>query len=271
MAPFRVVIIGGGLSGPLLGNGLMNNNVDFTLYERDNENARYEGYQIRLGEGALRGFSACLTPAHQETIMRKLGKSVDAVETAPSLFTSGFEQLLDLTTVQSYSKSAAINRVVLRDLLMEPLRRNTKVEYQKEFVDYEAVPGSGGAADKIKVNFRDGSSDTCDILVGADGSHSKMNSQVGLSNLVPIKSHWSFLLKGKLPYERMAELPANHRMLSLGESDDGTDIHITQFTASTKPALDWRKNLQRNGATNQGNPHVWLLGDAAHAMQPNRA
>jgi 2-polyprenyl-6-methoxyphenol hydroxylase-like FAD-dependent oxidoreductase len=174
MAPFRVVIIGGGLSGPLLGNGLMNNNVDFTLYERDNENARYEGYQIRLGEGALRGFSACLTPAHQETIMRKLGKSVDAVETAPSLFTSGFEQLLDLTTVQSYSKSAAINRVVLRDLLMEPLRRNTKVEYQKEFVDYEAVPGSGGAADKIKVNFRDGSSDTCDILVGADGSHSKV-------------------------------------------------------------------------------------------------
>lgn len=172
MAQFRVIIIGGGLSGPLLGNGLMNNNVDFTLYERDGQNAKYEGYQIRLGEGALKGFSACLTREHQETIMRKLGKSVDAVETAPSLFTSRFEQILDLTTLQSYSKSAAINRVVLRDLLMEPLRKAKKVEYRKAFVDYEVVQANGGA-DKIKVNFQDGSSDICDLLIGADGSHSK--------------------------------------------------------------------------------------------------
>lgn len=60
-------------------------------------------------------------------------------------------------------------------------------------------------------------------------------------------------------------------MLSVGDSgDDTTDIHVTQITTSTKPSFEWRKNLQRSGDCKQGNAHVWLVGDAIHAMQPNR-
>ena len=51
-----------------------------------------------------------------------------------------------------------------------------------------------------------------------------MNSQVGLNNLVSIKSHWSFLLKGKLPYERMAELPAKLQQGPLVVFADGMSL-----------------------------------------------
>ncbi|KAL0939308.1 FAD dependent oxidoreductase/monooxygenase [Colletotrichum truncatum] len=210
MSNFRVIIIGGGLSGPLLGNGLLKNGVDFVLYERDSEDSKYEGYQIRLGDGAMRGFSACLTQSHTEAILRKLGKSANSAQTAPSIFTSRFEQLVDFSKVPSYSKSSAINRVVLRDLLMEPIKASKRVRYQKEFSSYEIIHDKDGS-EKVKVNFRDGSSDTCDVLIGTDGSRSKINRQIGLNNLVTLKSHWGFLVKGKLPYTRVLELPEHLR------------------------------------------------------------
>ena len=60
MAPFKVIIAGGGLAGSLLARGLERHGIDFVVYERDEENAKREGYQIRLGSAALTGFRACL-------------------------------------------------------------------------------------------------------------------------------------------------------------------------------------------------------------------
>ena len=172
MANFRVIIVGAGLSGPLLANGLLNNDVDFVLYERNFEGSRYEGYQVRLGEGTLRGFEKCLTKAHADAIKRKFGKSSNTLETAPSIFTTRFEQLVDLSKLPSYSKSSAMNRVVLRDMLLEPIKASKRIQYQKEFQSYEIVAGEDG--ERVKVHFRDGSSDIGDVLIGADGSHSKV-------------------------------------------------------------------------------------------------
>jgi 2-polyprenyl-6-methoxyphenol hydroxylase-like FAD-dependent oxidoreductase len=75
MAPFKVVIIGGGLAGSLLGTGLLNNGVEFEVCERLTRDAKREGYQIRLGENALKGFRACLTPEQKATVVAKFGRS----------------------------------------------------------------------------------------------------------------------------------------------------------------------------------------------------
>lgn len=173
MANFRVIIVGGGLSGPLLANGLLNNGVDFVLYEQDFEDAKYEGYQVRLGEGTLRGFEKCLTKAHAEAIQRKFGKCSNTPETAPSIFTTRFEKLVDLSKMPSYSKSSAMNRAVLRDMLLEPIKANKRIQYKKEFQSYEIVTGDDGG-ERVKIHFSDGSSDISDVLIGADGSHSKV-------------------------------------------------------------------------------------------------
>ncbi|KAK1984983.1 hypothetical protein LZ30DRAFT_779398 [Colletotrichum cereale] len=120
MSSFRVVIVGGGLSGSLLANGLLSNGVDFTLYERDAAGSRREGYQIRLGDAATEGFGSCLRRDRIAAIRKKLGQSTDQSSTAPLVCDSRFRVILDLSQLPTYSKSAAINRVVLRDLLLGP-------------------------------------------------------------------------------------------------------------------------------------------------------
>lgn len=91
-----------------------------------------KGYQVRLGERTLRGLEDCLARSHADTIQRKFGKSANIPETAPSIFTTRFEHLVDVYNMPSYSKSSAMNRVVLRDLLLEPIKDTKKIQYQKK-------------------------------------------------------------------------------------------------------------------------------------------
>ncbi|KAK2044528.1 FAD/NAD(P)-binding domain-containing protein, partial [Colletotrichum somersetense] len=206
MSSFKVIIVGGGLSGSLLANGLMNNGVDFTLYERDAAGAKREGYQIRLGDAAMEGFESCLRRDRILAIQNKLGQSTNQSSTAPLVCDSQFRVVLDLSCLPTYSKSAAINRVVLRDLLLDPVEEAGRVRFGAAFSRYEIVLQADGR-ERVNVHFADGSTDTCDVLVAADGSGSKINRQVGARNIVDIDSHWGFVQKGSLPPDRVSMLP----------------------------------------------------------------
>jgi hypothetical protein len=63
----------------------------------------------------------------------------------------------------------------------------------------------------------------------------------------------------------------SHVMLSAAASDED-NITMTMLRASTKLSTNWRKRLQAQHGNNaeEGHPRVWLIGDAVHAMQPNR-
>ncbi|GKT64403.1 FAD dependent oxidoreductase/monooxygenase [Colletotrichum tofieldiae] len=206
MASFKVIIVGGGLSGSLLANGLMNNDVNFTLYERDPADSKREGYQIRLGDAAMEAFECCLKPDHVASIRTRLGLSTNQSSTAPIVCTSQFKIVLDLSQLPNYSRSAAINRVVLRNLLLDPVETAGHARFGKAFSRYEIICPADGQ-ERVKVHFADGSSDTCDVLVGADGSGSRINKQVGARNIVDLDSHLSFVQKGSLPPSRVRMLP----------------------------------------------------------------
>lgn len=173
MATFKVVVVGGGLSGALLANGLLNNGVDVTVYERDAADSKREGYQIRLGDAAMQGFKACLTKDCLSTILRKFGQSTLAASTAPTIMTTKFKPILDLTQSVSYSKSSAINRVALRNILLEPIKAAGRVRFDKSLVRYEIVH-KGTDSEAVMVYFSDGSTHKCHVLIGADGSGSKV-------------------------------------------------------------------------------------------------
>ena len=176
MGSFKVIISGGGLAGALLANGLNNNSVDFMMYERDPPGSKKEGYQIRLGPGAQAGFGACLSEAHIGKITAKLGRSSGSQATAPSLHNTQFVEILDMGLLPKYTKSAAISRVVLRDILLKPIKKSGRIQYGKAVEGYEVVTQKDGQ-EKVRVHFSDGSHHVCDILVGADGVNSKVSYQ----------------------------------------------------------------------------------------------
>lgn len=89
-----------------------------------------------------------------------------------------------------------------------------------------------------------------------------------------------------LPYKKASEIqnhkeiclraikdwaPEFHQMLSIGEDDsEEAGIFVTQLRASTRPEKDWRQRVQKTGTNYDGHHRVWMIGDAIHAMQPNR-
>lgn len=228
-APFKVIIAGGGLAGSLLANGLMNHGVNVAVYERDAEDAKREGFQIRLGDSAMTGFNACLEPTDIAAIKSQFSQMSSTGLTAPTLMNTRFQTVLDLGQLPSYSASSAINRVVLRDILIAPLQERGIIQFGKAFQGYEVLQGNDGQ-ESVRVHFADGTTDTCDILVGADGSGSRVrshnigstyvrgqsgllmrylqiNKQVGARNIVPIDSHAMILSKGPLPEDWPEKLP----------------------------------------------------------------
>ncbi|KAF5268199.1 hypothetical protein FOXYS1_907 [Fusarium oxysporum] len=212
MSPFKVIIVGGGLAGSLLANGLLNNGVEVAVYERDAADSKREGYQIRLGDAADVGFKACLKDDVRAAILAKFGQSSGAGNTAPTICNSRFETVLDLTQLPSYTKSSAINRVALRNILLEPIKTAGCVKFQKRLDMYNIVSDEQGN-EHVQVRFSDGSTDTCDILVAADGSGSNVSeiSTARVENIVEVDSHVMFLNKGDLTEGLITKLPSRLR------------------------------------------------------------
>ncbi|KAF4417215.1 fungal specific transcription factor [Fusarium acutatum] len=292
MGTFRVCIVGGGLAGSLLANGLINNGVDTIVFERDEENLKREGYQIRLGDPAMTGLASCLTDSQLEAIVQRLGRYSGSSKTAPSICNTKFQTILDLSALPTYSKSSAINRVVLRDLLLDPVAAKGKVKFGKQFSHYEIIKNGPSGNEGVKVNFKDGSSEYCDILVAADGSGSKKGGsqeQDGDFDFDENQAsfYWGLSVPREMcPFDDPSDIPDKRQfcldivrdwapeyrvMLSAG-ADEEDNITVTMLRASTKLSKNWRQRLRaRNGnADEEGHPRVWLVGDAVHAMQPNR-
>uniref|UniRef100_A0A0D2YHI1 FAD-binding domain-containing protein n=1 Tax=Fusarium oxysporum (strain Fo5176) TaxID=660025 RepID=A0A0D2YHI1_FUSOF len=136
MAPLKVIIVGGGLAGACLANGLINKadgQIDVTVFERDEAGSERGGYQIRLGAHALIGFKACLTKDQYSALLPCFGKSGGVVSSAPCIFSpSDLKVLIDLSKAPVYEKSAPIARTRLRNFLQKPLQERDAIRFGKK-------------------------------------------------------------------------------------------------------------------------------------------
>ncbi|KAF4869150.1 Zeaxanthin epoxidase [Colletotrichum siamense] len=203
--PFRVVIIGGGLAGNLLGCGLMKDSVDVKVYERAERHSTREGLQIRLTSPALAGMRACLETDHMLSIIKKFGPATEAKAEAPRIFHKDWTQLMDLSRFPAYGKNAPITRGLLRDCLADPLYEAGKLQYDTAMERYEIL-NPGSKDERVRVWLSDGSYDDCDVLIGADGGYSKVNKLVGLESLDYIPRHVTLAAKCSLPVKRFATM-----------------------------------------------------------------
>ncbi|MEU8636628.1 NAD(P)/FAD-dependent oxidoreductase [Amycolatopsis sp. NPDC048633] len=153
----KVAVIGAGLGGLCLAQGLREAGIDVEVFERDpGVHARFQGYRIGLADIGRDALLACL-PA-------RLHPLLDAVTGTLSgrrvFFDTQLRQLRELPPMTA----TAVDRHVLRHVLLD----GVDVHFGKEFTGYRGT----------RAEFADGTHVDADLIVGADGIASAVRAQL---------------------------------------------------------------------------------------------
>ncbi|KAH8164921.1 hypothetical protein CIB48_g3325 [Xylaria polymorpha] len=185
-----ILIIGGGLGGLCLAQGLLKAGISFRIFERDaSADWRAQGYRLRLnGDGAnalKETLPAGLWERFQNTCCSaELGETdINAVDGAIIASRAGGSPAM------KGLKPYTCDRTVLRGILLDGLEGT--VSYGKELVRYENVAGG------IIAYFKDGTTASGRFLVGADGRGSVTRRQF-LPDHLPLDTEGTCIY-GKTP------------------------------------------------------------------------
>ncbi|WP_426512314.1 FAD-dependent oxidoreductase [Dactylosporangium sp. McL0621] len=169
----RVLVVGGGVGGLGLAQGLRRRGADVTVFERDaGPRARRQGYRLHLDTRATSALRSCLSPA--------LFARLPSVTGPPS------------RRVTVLTHSTSVDRGALRSLLLAGL--DGTVHFGSAFARYASLPDN-----RIRVYLTDGSHTDGDVLVGADGIGSGVRAQyLPDARLVDVGTHCVY---GRTPLE----------------------------------------------------------------------
>jgi 2-polyprenyl-6-methoxyphenol hydroxylase-like FAD-dependent oxidoreductase len=167
---FHVGIIGGGIGGLTLAQGLKKAGISVALYERDRTPAdRLQGYRVHISPKGSVALHECLP-----------SDLFDAFAATCSVRNEGFrflsEKMEELLSIKDRGAASAIarhwsaSRIMLRQVLLGGL--DGVVQFDRNFTHYEET-----ASGPIVLHFADGSTAACDVLVGADGGNSHVRHQ----------------------------------------------------------------------------------------------
>jgi 2-polyprenyl-6-methoxyphenol hydroxylase-like FAD-dependent oxidoreductase len=169
----HVIIIGGGLSGLCLAHALVAYDCGVTVFERDaGAEVRGQGYRLTIDETGSEALRVCLPQANYAFIRATAGKTD---KTAAFVFLDHHARELhrftfDVAVRERHGDvTGQVDRTTLRCALLSGLQDH--VRFGKTFSTYEERP------DEVVVHFADGCSARGDILVGADGTHSRVRRQ----------------------------------------------------------------------------------------------
>jgi 2-polyprenyl-6-methoxyphenol hydroxylase-like FAD-dependent oxidoreductase len=164
-----VIVIGGGVAGLVLAQGLLLRSIPVRIFERQPRCASSQGHRFRIwsaeGRAALQ---SALSPDKCDLMTRTMAQNHEArgqVVDARRLDFKPFEPLNGWT-------SMPVDRRWLLSLLTLGLENS--VEYGREFVSYQVDENDGG----VRVNFSDGTAAKGRMLVGADGFRSRVRKQL---------------------------------------------------------------------------------------------
>lgn len=171
----RVLIIGGGIGGLCLANGLQKASIDFTVFE--SQGSPFEnlaGYGVHIDAHGRRALQNCL----DEEGWQKFEDVSTAAGTTMTFRGTDFRLLAerddaDLTgrTILE-AERRGVGRLELREILLQGLRGTPTVKWGKAFTHYERLDNG-----RVRAYFADGTVDEGDILVGAEGSRSRVQRQ----------------------------------------------------------------------------------------------
>ncbi|WP_294212914.1 NAD(P)/FAD-dependent oxidoreductase [uncultured Chryseobacterium sp.] len=168
----RIAIIGAGLGGLCLAQGLKKNGLNATVFEKDASlNARTQGYRIRINEPGRKSFEKCLPQNLYQLFINTCAASSSGMNVLTTSLESSKNDL-----VESWSDGIKEipdlkpNRLTLREILLHGLEEN--ISFGKELTDWIELDNH-----QVKLVFADGTTYTADLVIAADGVHSKIGKE----------------------------------------------------------------------------------------------
>jgi len=162
----HTLIIGGGLGGLCLAQGLRKSGLSVAVYERDmSVSFRGQGYRIGIKDAGSDALRDCL-PAD----LYDLCAATSIATATRMVFMDHRLNVSKAWPITHRGSGFGVNRLTLREVLLTGL--DDIVHFGANFERYTHE------ADGIRAHFTDGSSAVGDLLVGADGTHSAVRHQL---------------------------------------------------------------------------------------------
>jgi len=167
----RVLVVGAGVGGISVARGLLRDGHHVTVFEQRPD--------AQAGGGAVTIWS------NGEAVLAQLGVDMDGAGQPLStvqVVTSTGRRVVNLDLAAIVDRLGAPVRMVPRRVLLERLLDGfpaDRIRYNSRAVTVDSMP------DGVKVEFEDGSAAEGDLLIGADGLHSKVRDIVGARDAEP--------------------------------------------------------------------------------------
>lgn len=160
----RALIVGGGIAGPLTGMALQRAGIEATVFERHGPDELAGGAWLTI---AVNGLDALRTLGLHQQVMAAGFPTPDL-----SIYSGAGKALGTIPlggTLRDGTVTHSIKRADLHQLLRrEAARRGVCIELNKKLASAECAP------DGVQVWFEDGTQAMGDLLIGADGLHSRV-------------------------------------------------------------------------------------------------
>ncbi|CAG9953878.1 unnamed protein product [Clonostachys rosea f. rosea IK726] len=173
----RVLIVGGGIGGLTLAQGLLKAGIDVKVVERQMEKSEnLAGYGIHIDKNGRHALRSCLSLSNWTRLQARFssaGTQLFFRDTQLRVLAEKDDAVLSEKPSLEVERSA-VGRIELRDALLEGLSNPSSktIQWGRTFTEYTQLEDG-----QVRAYFSDGSHEDCDLLVGADGPNSKVRQQ----------------------------------------------------------------------------------------------